>query len=222
MGRRSLFDQDVLVVGLGRFGGAAAMEMAHLGYRVHAIERHGAIAERYSRKLVRVLSLDAADADELAEAKPAQFPVAVIGVGTDLESSLMVASNLVDAEVPDIWAKAISPAHARVLSRIGVHHVIYPEAESGSRVAHLLNGRLKDYIEFDDGYAIVKMTPPEELIGFTLAQADVRKKYGVTVVGIKAPGEDFTHARPETKVGPHHVIIVSGPSRLIETLAARP
>jgi trk system potassium uptake protein TrkA len=103
-----------------------------------------------------------------------------------------------------------------------VQHVVRPEVDSGRRVAHLVNGRLQDYIEFDDGYAIVKMSPPQEAIGFTLAQSAIRTKYGVTVVGVKAPGEDFAHAVPETKVNANHTLIVSGPSDLLELLVARP
>ncbi|GAA1138713.1 potassium channel family protein [Ornithinicoccus hortensis] len=222
MSKHRLFDEDVLVIGLGRFGAAAAMEMDRLGYRVHAIESDTALAERFSRKLMRVLSIDATDPEAMRQAKPGSFRVAVVGIGTSIEGSLLTAGNLVDAGVASIWAKAVSGEHARLLERIGVHHVIFPEAESGSRVAHLVNGRMQGYIEFEDGYAIVKMSPPQEMIGFTLAESDIRKRYGVTIVGIKAPGEDFTHAVPDTKVGEHHRLIVSGPSQLIEQLAARP
>lgn len=222
MNKNRLFDEDALVIGLGRFGAAAALEMDRLGYRVHAIERDGLLAERYSRRLMRVLSLDSTSPEELAQAKPGQFRVAVVGIGTSIEGSLLTAGNLVDAGVRSIWAKAVSAEHARLLARVGVHHVITPEAEAGARVAHLVNDRMKDYIEFEDGYAIVKMTPPQEMIGFTLAETDIRKRYGVTVVGVKAPGEDFAHAVPETKIGRHHTLIVSGSSQLIEQLAARP
>ena len=110
----------------------------------------------------------------------------------------------------------------RILSRIGAHRVIHPEAETGSRVAHLVGGRMLDYIEFDDGFAIVKMSPPQETIGFTLAQSDIRRKYGVTVVGVKAAGRDSVHAQPDTKVAGHDTLIVSGPTVLIERFAARP
>lgn len=222
MPRHRLFDEDVLVIGLGRFGAAAAEEMDRLGYRVHAIELDQQIAERFSRQLTRVLSIDAKDPRELRQVKPQDFRVAVVAIGTSVESSLLTAGNLVDAGVRSIWAKAVSAEHARLLERIGVHHVVFPEAESGQRVAHLVNDKLEGYIEFEDGYAIVKMRPPQEMIGFTLAETDIRKRYGVTVVGVKAPGEGFTHAVPETKVGQHHIMIVSGPSKLIEQLAARP
>ena len=100
--------------------------------------------------------------------------------------------------------------------------MVRPERDSGYRVAHLVNGKLQDYIEFDDGFAIVKMRPPQEAIGFTLEQSAIRSKYGVTVVGVKAPGQDFTYAVPQTKVSGQDTLIVSGPVELIERLASRP
>ncbi|MCE0485772.1 potassium channel family protein [Ornithinimicrobium sediminis] len=222
MTKHRLFDEDVLVIGLGRFGAAAALEMDRLGYRVHAVETNNEVAERFSRRLLRVLSFDSTNPDELRKVKPQDFRVAVVGIGSSVEGSLLTAGNLVDAGVASIWAKAVSAEHARLLERIGVHHVVFPEAEAGGRVAHLVNDKMEGYIEFEDGYAIVKMRPPQEMIGFSLLETDIRKRYGVTVVGLKAPGEDFTHALPETKVGPHHIMIVSGPSKLIEQLASRP
>lgn len=100
--------------------------------------------------------------------------------------------------------------------------MVYPEADAGKRVAHLVNGRLMDFIEFDDDFAIVKMRPPQEIQGFTLAQSDIRSNYGVTVVGVKSPGRDFTYATPETMVAPHDVLIVSGHTTLIERFSNRP
>jgi trk system potassium uptake protein TrkA len=86
-------------------------------------------------------------------------------------------------------------------------------------VAHLIAGRMLDYIEFDDGYAIVKMRPPELILDRTLAEAGVRAKYGVTVVGVQSPGKSFTHAVPETIVHAEDVMIVSGTRRKVETFA---
>ncbi|MGZ4782783.1 MAG: potassium channel family protein [Oryzihumus sp.] len=222
MARNRLYDEEVVVIGLGRFGASAAMELHRLGHKVLAVEKDPAIAEQFVGKVGKVVVGDASHPSAIESTRAGSFRIAVVGIGTSIEASILAASNLVDAGVPSVWAKAVSPEHKRILQRIGVHHVIRPEADSGRRVAHLVNGKLLDYIEFDDGYAIVKMAPPRETVGFTLAQSQIRSKYGVTVVGVKAPGEDFTHAVPETKVTAHHTLIVSGPTELLERLASRP
>lgn len=222
MARSSASDDDVLVIGLGRFGAAAAIELRRLGHKVTAIEKDGFLAEKFLGRISHVVHGDASDVAVIRDAKAGRFAIAVVAIGSSVEASVLAAANLVDAGVPDIWAKALSPEHARILDRIGVQHIVRPEADTGRRVAHLVGGRMQDYIEFDDGFAIVKMRPPTEAIGFTLEQSAIRSKYGVTVVGVKAPGEDFTYAVPSTKVSAHDTLIVSGPTALIERLAARP
>ncbi|MDQ5841823.1 MAG: TrkA family potassium uptake protein [Chloroflexota bacterium] len=222
MVKSRLYEEDVLVIGLGRFGAAAALELRRLGHKVVAIEKDPQHAESFSGKLDRVILGDGAQPQTIEACHGTSFKLAVIGIGSSVEASVLTAGNLIDAGIPSVWAKAVSIEHARILGRIGVHHVVMPEADSGRRVSHLVNGRMQDYIEFEDGYAIVRMAPPREAIGFTLAQSKIRGKYGVTVVGVKALGEDFTYAVPETKVTAQHTLIVSGPIELIERLVARP
>ena len=77
-----------------------------------------------------------------------------------------------------------------------------------------------DYIEFDDGFAIAKLRAPKEAHGQTLAEAALRSRYGVTVVGVKRPGQDFTYAQPDTRVGAGDLLIVSGATTLVEKFAA--
>lgn len=222
MARTRLHNEDVLVIGLGRFGGAVATELHRLGNRVTALELDPMLAETYLGRVGRIVQGDATSVAMIEELKPHTFSASVLGVGSSIEASVLAAVNLIDNESPTVWAKAVSPAHARILNRIGVHHVLSPEIESGQRLAHLIGSRLMDYIEFDDGFAIVKMTPPQEAVGFTLEQTQIRQKYGVTVVGVKSPGQDFTYAKPDTKVRSGDLIIVSGPTSLIERMAARP
>ena len=83
----------------------------------------------------------------------------------------------------------------------------------GKRVAHLVRGRMMDYIEFDDGFAMVKTTPPATVVGKRLGDTTVRSTYGVTVVAIKRPGEGFTYATADTVIEPGDTIIVSGQVR---------
>jgi len=222
MAKNRMYEEAVLVIGLGRFGAEAALELHRLGHKVVALEKDPRLAESFSSQLDRVILGDSSQPQALEACHASSYQLAVIGIGSSVEASILTAGNLIDAGISSIWAKAVSTEHARILERIGVHHVVRPEVDAGRRVAHLVNGKLQDYIAFDDGYAIVKMAPPRETIGFTLAQSQIRSKYGVTVVGVKAPGEDFAHAVPETKVTAQHTLIVSGPSELIEGLANRP
>jgi trk system potassium uptake protein TrkA len=222
MAKNRLFDEEVLVIGLGRFGSVAALELHRLGHKVVAIEKNQHLAESFTGQLDRIILGDSCEPKTIEACRASTFKLAVIGIGSSIEASVLTAGNLIDAGIASIWAKAVSLEHARILERIGVQHVVRPEADAGRRVAHLVNGKLQDYIAFDDGYAIVKMAPPRETIGFTLAQSQIHTKYGVTIVGVKAPGEDFAHAVPETKVTAQHTLIVSGPSELIEGLVSRP
>lgn len=219
---RTARSNGVLVVGLGRFGTSIALTLEGLGTGVLAIDEREDLVQEHAGRLTHVVQADATQPDVLAQVGAQEFTMAVVGVGTSIESSVLITANLVDLGIPLIWAKAVSAAHGKILERIGAHHVVYPEADAGKRVAHLVNGRLMDFIEFDDGFAIVKMRPPREIRGLTLAQSDIRARYGVTVVGVKSPGRDFTYAAPDTTVAEGDLVIVSGHTELIEKFAARP
>lgn len=212
----------VMVIGMGRFGTATALQLVSQGREVMGVERDSSLVQKLAGHLTHIVQAEATDMDALRQLGAAEFRHAVVGVGTSVESSVLITANLVDLGVERIWAKAISKSHGKILSRIGAHHVIFPEADAGRRTAHLVSGRLLDYMEFDDDFAIVKMHPPRETQGFTLAESDIRAKYGVTVVGVKTPGEDFSYATPETIVTARDTLIVAGHTQLIERFAARP
>lgn len=211
----------VLVIGLGRFGSAIAATLDRLGQDVLAVESKPELVAQWAGRIALV-EADASNPEALEQLGAREFPVAVVGVGSYLEASVLITGNLVDIGVPQIWAKAISNEHARILQRIGAHHVVLPEADAGARVAHLVSGKMMDYIEVEDGFTIVKMRPPKETQGFTLAQSKVRERYGVTVIGVKSPGVDFQYATPETRISQNDLIIVSGHAELLERFAARP
>ena len=123
----------------------------------------------------------------------------------------------------NIWAKAISREHSRILRRIGAQHVVAPEFDAGQRTAHLVGGRMIDYIEMDkDGFAIMKLRPPKEVCGFTLSELDLRGRYGVNVLGILRPGAPFEYADATTRINREDTIVVSGDTRLLEYFANRP
>ncbi|MFM9876692.1 MAG: potassium channel family protein [Rhodoglobus sp.] len=213
-------DAPVLVIGLGRFGAATAGQLHRLDREVLAIDEDAGLVQKWSERVTHAVQADARNIDALRQVGAQDFAIAVVAVGSSIEASVLITANLVDLKVPQIWAKAISKSHGTILTRIGANHVIYPEAEAGERVAHLVSGRMLDFIEFDDDFAIVKMYPPKPIRGIPLSASQVRRKYGVTVVGVKSPGTDFTYATAETVVSNHDLIIVSGNATDIEKFAA--
>lgn len=215
------YGSGVLVIGLGRFGSSLAITLEKSGREVMAVEKNPELIEQWSGRLPLV-EADASNPEALEQLGAREFPVAVVGVGTSLEASVLITGNLVDLGMPEIWAKAISAEHGRILRRIGAHHVVYPEHDAGQRVAHMVSGRMLDYIEMEDGFTIVKMRPPKETHGFTLAESGIRKKYGISVIGVKPPGEPFEYATENTRINRDDILIVSGDTELLERFAQRP
>lgn len=219
MAKRNQSNRPVLVVGLGRFGLALAEQLISQDKEVLAIERSRGLVQKYADALTHVVEADATDIEALKQLGAEDFDSAVVGVGTSIESSVLIAANLVDLGIKQVWAKAINPTHGEILTRIGCHHVVYPEHDAGVRAAHLVSGQMLDFITFDDGFAIVKMRPPKDLQGKTIDQCQPRKRHGVNVVGVKSPGKDFVYAQPDTEVREDDTIIVSGDVTVLEDFA---
>jgi len=171
-------------------------------------------------QLTHVVQADTTNIDTLRRLGVDEFERAIVGIGTDIEASLMTVLALSELGVSDIWAKALGPKHGKLLTRTGAHHVIYPEASMGERVAHLATGKMIDFIEFDDGFAIAKTRATKICFGKTLAECALRTRYGITVVGVKRFGQDFTYATPETRIEVGDLLIVSGATELVERFAA--
>lgn len=214
-------NNGILVLGLGRFGGAMAETLVSLGHEVLAVDADHKIVQSYAGRLTHVLEVDTTNEEALRQIGAADFDCAVVGIGTDIEASILTTSILVDFGIKTIWAKAISVAHGRILERVGATRVVLPEHEMGERVAHLVAGRALNYIEFEDGFALVETKPPAAYVGKTLGEAGIRDEHGVTVVCIKRQGEDFSYATAETVLGADDLLIVAGKTELAERFAAR-
>ena len=165
---KNQISNNVVVVGLGRFGGAVAQSLTRLGHEVLAIEESLSLVQSWSDRLTHVVQADSSNIEALRQLGVADFQHAVVGIGSDIEASVLTVLALTELGVPDIWAKAVTTNHGKILEKTGAHHVVYPEAAMGERVAHLVTGKMIDFIEFDDDFAIVKTRPPREAVGKTL------------------------------------------------------
>ena len=216
----SAISNNVAVIGLGRFGGAVADTLVRLGHDVLGVDEDAEVVQSWADRLTHVVQADTTSSDTLRRLGVRDFDRAVVGIGSDIEASVLTVLALSDLGTKDIWAKASGEKHGRILERTGAHHVVFPEVAMGERVAHLVTGKMMDFIEFDDGFAIVKTRAPREAEGRTLADCALRSKYGVTIVGVKRPKTDFAYGRPETEVQQGDLLIVCGPTRTVEAFAA--
>ena len=216
------FIEPVVVIGLGRFGTTLATELTRGGTEVLAIDSRENVVQRLVGQLGHVVVADSTDVDALRELGVDQFERAVVAIGNDQQSSILTTALLAELEIADIWAKALDAQHARILSRIGAHHVVQPEAEMGERVAHLVSGRMLDYVELDRDWALIKTNPPRELVGVPLGRSRLRARFHVTVVSVKPEGEaDFTYADADTVLRYGDEILVVGHLAAIERFAER-
>lgn len=209
----------VAVIGLGRFGRSLARELVAHGSDVLGIDSDPRIVQRLAEDLTATAVADTTDREALQQLGVHKFPHAVVCIGSDLEASILTTSLLADFHIPQIWAKATSQQHRRILERVGAHHVVIPEHDMGERVAHLVTGRMLDYIEFGDDYAMVKTLAPMEAIGMSLKDSALRRKYDITVVAVKRTGEDFSYATQETVLMRGDILLVAGKIAEVEAFA---
>lgn len=206
----------VVVIGLGRFGSALALELMAGGTEVLGIDDDSDIVQALNGQLSQVVRADSTKEEALRQLAVPDFDYAVVGIGTNVEASILTASLLVSFGIRQVWAKALSEAHGRILTQLGVAHVVFPEADMGRRVAHLVRGAVLDYIQFEDDFAMVKTCPPAELVGRRLGDTGVRARHDITVVAVHRRGEGFTYATADTVVEPDDMIIVAGRTRAAE------
>ena len=200
----------VVVIGLGRFGGSLALELEAQGTEVLGIDSSEDTVQSYNGRLTHVVRADSTKEEVLRQLSVHEFDRAVVGIGSDIEASILTTSRLLMFKKPQIWAKAISEPHAEILNQLGVDHVIRPEHDMGKRVAHLVRGSLLDYVEFEDDFVMIRTSPPSAVRDRPLGVLGLRDKFGVTIVAVKRPGGTWGHTTAQTVLYDDDQIIVQG------------
>ena len=215
-------DEQTIVIGLGRFGRALASTLTRLGHEVLGVDASPKVVQACAMDMTHVVQADATDVEALRQVGAADFGRAAVAIGTDIQASILATYALVDLGVPRIWAKAVTAEHGAILERVGAHRVVFPELEMGERVAHTMVGRTIDYVELDEDFVLIETTAPRDIVGETLKDAGLRRRYEVTVVAVKPPGGPFTYATPETVVHPGDLMVVAGRREKAEAFASLP
>ena len=213
---------SVVVIGLGRFGGSLALELEAQGTEVLGIDSNEDTVQSYNGRLTHVVRADSTKEEVLRQLSVHEFDRAVVGIGSDIEASILTTSRLLTFKKPQIWAKAISEPHAEILNQLGVDHVIRPEHDMGKRVAHLVRGSLLDYVEFEDDFVMIRTSPPTEARDRPLGVLGLRDKYGITIVAVKRPGGIWGHTTAQTVLYDDDQIIVQGSKTQAERFSNMP
>lgn len=178
------------VIGLGNFGSTIATNLERFGDYVIGVDIDKQRVSQHVDLLSEALILDATDEQALREAGLGECDVAVVAIGEDLEASLLAAVNLKLVGAGEVWAKAFSKTHHRILSRIGVDRVIHPEVEIGQRIAQVLHNPLvRDYVSLGNGYHVVRIRIPEKLDGKALGDLSHGKDHDLRCVGVMRGSE---------------------------------
>ncbi len=207
---------EILIVGLGRFGSAAATSLMNLGQDVIGVDCDPKLVQRHAQSVTEAIEVDATDIDAMRLIGAEEVQTAVVAIGNDIEASILAASVLLELGVPRVWAKAVSDRHGRILERLGVHRVVFPERDMGDRVAHGLVGLTLDFVLIGADFAMAETTAPKEALGRSLAEVGLRSRYDVTVVCTKAPGGRFTLTGPDTVLQPDDILLVIGEKENVE------
>ena len=206
--------QQVVIVGLGRFGASIAKELYQMGHDVLAIDLDEKNVQEMLGHVTLAVSADATNEAVLKELGVSNFDVAVVAIGSDIQASILATVLLKDMGIPYIVARAINELHGNALDRIGANRIMYPEQGMGSRMAHIgFDPGVLDYMEIAPNYGITKLRAPEEMVKRTLEEvgfARPRDKYGTAVLAIRRGREYLLVPAKDEEIRTGDVLIVAG------------
>ncbi|MEG0591751.1 MAG: TrkA family potassium uptake protein [Coprobacillus sp.] len=196
-------EKQYVVLGLGVFGSTIVKTLSQFDCEVLAIDKDEECVLRVSEFATKAVVGDITDQQFLRDLGISEFDVGVVAIGNHLEESLLGCLNLKEIGVPYIIAKAKNKRFKAVLEKIGADRVVRPEKEMGERIARsLLRKNITDLVEIDDSYSIVEMKVPLAWVGHSLSNLDLRKNYGINILGQR---DKETH-KLSLSVEPNHII----------------
>ena len=215
--------KQYIVIGMGRFGQSVAKTLYNLGKDVLAVDSDEDIIENISPFVTHAVKTNAMDEKSLAALGIGNFDVAVVTMGTDIQSSILITMLCKEMGVGYVVAKAQNELHGKVLERTGADRVVFPERDMGMRVAHnLAASNVLDYIEIMGDLRMVDIAASEIWIGQSLADLNFRQKYSVNVIAIKkknSPVNPSPHGADVIEQG--DALVVIGDKKSIAKLEAK-
>lgn len=210
---------SVVVIGLGRFGSAAARELMALGHEVLAIDDSEAKVNEIAPAVTHAVQLDASDERALRDAGVGEFEHAIIAISSNMEASIFATMALKDLGVRNVIAKAATQLHGRILERVGASRVVYPEREAGARVGHSFSiPHVLDYIDVAPRFGIVRIEPPSAFVGRTLAELDIPGQLSLTPIALRRGNNVTVNPHRDERIAATDELILIGLDAKLELL----
>lgn len=211
--------QQFLVLGLGRFGSSVARALSELGHEVLAVDSNEDAVDAIEPYVTQAVVADAADEEALRELDVASFDVAIVAIGSRIRESILMSVLCKEAGVRTVIAKATDELHAKILRKVGVDRVIFPERDMAQRLARsLVMPGILDFMELTGDYKIAEVMAPDMWSGRTLIDINVRRKYGLSIVAIRREGAMIASPGADTELERGDVLLVLGKQRDIDAL----
>ncbi len=201
------------VIGLGRFGRSVCQTLHELKYEVLAIDSdEKRVAQISSENIVdQAQTLDSTDAKALQQAGIFEFETVIVAIGNFVEESIITTLNLKEGGVKEVVAKASSEIHEKLLRKVGADKVIFPEHDAGRNLARsLTKPAILDKLEIDPNHSIVEISVPDEFQNNTIAELDLRAKYGFNIIGLYHKGDFSVNPPPNQSVTMGSIMVVLG------------
>ena len=199
------------VIGCGRFGSSVARTLYSLGYDVLAIDRNEDVIQAIADSVTHAVQADATDEASIKSLGIRNFDVAVVTIGSDIQSSILITLIVKELGVKYVIAKAQNELHGKVLYKSGADRVVFPERDMGVRVAHnLVSSNILDYIELAPDYSIMEIAALSEWEGKSLAEINMRGKYGINVMAIKHGAEINISPAASDRIHREDILVVVG------------
>jgi trk system potassium uptake protein TrkA len=210
------------VIGLGRFGYHVARTLAQGGAEVIACDVDEEKVREVSEYVSLAYVLDATDAKALKESGIANVDTAVVSIGENIEASILIVVQLKELGVKEIVAKAVNLLHGKVLEKLGVDRVVYPEKEMAIRVAHsLLVGEFIEEIPIGEKHSLFELKAFDFMLGKTLRELDIRRRFGVSVLAIKRGENLIVNPMGDEKILPGDILVVLGTTEQLSSMASQ-
>lgn len=189
--------KSFLVIGAGRFGKSVAQTLYEAGHDVMVVDKDETLIQQISSEVTDAVSADITSEACIKALGVRDFDAIVLAIGFDVQASIMAAILLIEKEAKYIVAKAQTDLHGKVLEKIGINRVIYPERDMGHKIARsLIAPTIIDMIELSDDYSVVEVKAPPEMVGKTLLELNLRARYGISVIAFRRNNGGKTNISP--------------------------